>query len=319
MKKLFGILFLVLVSFSSSAFVKNLGQLEDGTQRTYLAKYVIVLVIDGPRWSETYGDTSHQYIPRQYNDLLPQATFVNNFRNEGPTYTNPGHAAICTGVYQNISNDGKSLPKHPSMFQYFMKEKRQHRTSSWVISPKGKLNILANCRNKKWRDLYMPYVSCGKKATGYGYARDSETWPDIVRILNTFHPRLALINLLEADVQGHAKNWEGYLDGIRNTDEYAFKLWEIIQNDEIYKDKTALIITNDHGRHIDGVKDGFISHGDGCEGCRKISFMCLGPDFEEGKKIDTPFEQIDIAPTVAEILGFSMPTADGEVMWDIFK
>ena len=316
-KSVFVILYSIIAVLSFGA-VRDLGRVQVESDRVFKTKYVIVLVIDGPRWSETYGDTSHQYIPRLYNDLMPQATFVNDFRNNGPTYTVPGHTAICTGVYQNMSNDGRTIPKNPSMFQYYMKEKRLHRSSAWVISPKGKLNVLANCKDKEWHNQYMPYASCGKKATGYGYARDSETWVDIVNILKT-HPSLTLINLLEADNQGHAGNWEGYLDGIRNTDEYAYLLWNIIQDDPVYKDKTALFITNDHGRHLDDVKDGFISHGDGCEGCRKISLMCLGPDFKAGKFVETQYEQIDIAPTIAEMLGFSIPTADGVVMWDVFE
>ena len=39
-----------------------------------------------------------------------------------------------------------------------------------------------------------------------------------------------------------------------------------------YKDKTTLIVSNDHGRHIDS-KGGFQNHGDDCAGCRHIEFL----------------------------------------------
>lgn len=310
---------LVFTIVGNAGELKQFGaNLEGADEQTFKTKYVFVLVIDGPRYSETFGDETHQYIPHLWNDLMPQGTFIKEFRNEGPTFTVPGHAAICTGVYQRLSNDGRTLPKEPSMFQYYLKEKNRHRTKAWVISPKGKLNVLANTSDKDWNNQFMPYAATGLRASGYGYTYDREAWKDVVRVFNTHHPELVLINLLEVDVMGHANRWEDYLQGIRNTDEYAYKLWNMIQSDSIYKDKTSLFITNDHGRHLDGKKDGFVSHGDGCEGCRKISMLCLGPDFKQGI-IDATYEQIDIAPTIAKMMGFTIPTADGVVMEKIFK
>ena len=117
-------------------------------EKTYLTKNVIVLVIDGPRYSETFGDTSYQYIPHLANDLAPQGVLFTNFRNNGKTNTNSGHAAITTGVYQNIKNNGTELPKYPSIFQYFLKEKKYPKEKAWIVASKGKLNILANARKK---------------------------------------------------------------------------------------------------------------------------------------------------------------------------
>jgi phosphopentomutase len=93
----------------------------------------------------------------------------------------------------------------------------------------------------------------------------------------------------------------------------------MIQADPLYKDKTTLIITNDHGRHIDNVADGFVSHGDGCDGCRHIEFLAVGPDFKKGIGFDIPYEQTDISQTVAKLLNFKMDYGKGKLITDIFN
>ena len=121
------------------------------------------------------------------------------------------------------------------------------------------------------------------------------------------------------DVNGHANLWSNYLEAIRKTDDKARKLWEFIQSDSVYANKTTLFITNDHGRHSKGRRDGFISHGDNCTGCRSIYLVALGPDFKVGKEINVGYDLIDIPATISEMLHFDMPTARGKVMTELFR
>ena len=51
----------------------------------------------------------------------------------------------------------------------------------------------------------------------------------------------------------------------------------------------------------------------------KITTVPMWPDFARGKVITEPAEQIDIAPTVGELLGFDVPEAKGRVLGEIFK
>jgi predicted AlkP superfamily pyrophosphatase or phosphodiesterase len=289
------------------------------TDRKYTTENIIILVIDGPRMSETFGDSTYKYIPNLANVLAPQGVLLKNFRNNGPTYTNAGHSAITTGVYQRINNSGLELPKNPSIFQYFLKEKGLSKESAWIIASKGKLNILANTKNKKWRDQFIPSAFCGINGSGLGYTADEKNFSDALRILGQYHPKLTLINLLEVDVNGHANLWEGYLKAIQRTDQKALELWNFIENDSIYKGKTTLFITNDHGRHSKGHKDGFVSHGDNCEGCRSIHLIALGPDFKKNSILPNRYEQIDISKTIAEMLHFNEPVSEGQIMKDLFK
>jgi hypothetical protein len=129
--------FLILVPVHAAAEISK-----------YKTENVIVLIMDGPRYTETWGDSTHQYIPHMANDMAQHGVIYSDFRNNGPTYTNAGHTAICTGIYQRIDNMGKELPKKPSMFQYWLKAKGKPQNAAYVIASKDKLEILTNCKDR---------------------------------------------------------------------------------------------------------------------------------------------------------------------------
>jgi hypothetical protein len=284
----------------------------------YRTEYVWIAVIDGPRFSETFGDTSFKNIPHLGKELQQQGTLFLNFRNEGSTFTNAGHTAITTGVYQGISNSGKELPKNPGIFQFYLKQKNVDKSDAYLIAGKGKLEILANTKDKDWWNTYMPSSYCGPNGNASEYAGDQIAFNKLLEIMQLQPPHLLMINFLAADTQAHGKDWEGYLGGIKSGDKYVFDLWNEIQRNPLMKDKTTLIVTNDHGRHLDGQKDGFVSHGDRCEGCRKIFMLALGPDTPKGKIVEKEAELIDIPITVAEFLGFKMLQGDGKLLSELF-
>ncbi len=287
-------------------------------KKVYKTKYVVVLVIDGPRYTETFGDSSCKYIPRMGKELIHEGVLFTDFRNNGPTYTNSGHTAITTGVYQRISNTGKQLPKNPSFFQYFLNQTGVDKTKAWLISSKGKLEMLANTKNRKWWNMYMPSTYCGVKGNSADYVNDIQTFNKVKEVFAQYKPNLTLINFLGVDANAHQNNWPEYLDALQKCDEYAYQIWQTIQSDPEMRDQTTLLITNDHGRHLDCRKDGFVSHGDKCEGCKHISLLALGPDFPKDLIISTPAEMIDISATVSEMLGFLMPTCKGRVLSELF-
>ncbi|MGV3613190.1 MAG: sulfatase-like hydrolase/transferase [Fluviicola sp.] len=297
----------------------NFNKLPENVIKEYDTEYVIVLIIDGPRFTETFGDTTYQYIPHLGNELKKEGVLLSNFRNNGPTYTISGHSAIISGRYQRLSNAGKQLPKYPSMFQYYLKEKGVPKSDAWVISSKGKLEVLGNTNYKKWWNVYTPSTYCGLHGNGADYTSDQETFDKVTEVISGNNPpHLMLVNLLAADAYAHSKQWDMYLKSIQKCDDYTFRLWNMIQSNEKMKDKTTLIITNDHGRHLDGHKDGYISHGDNCEGCRHISLLAIGPDFKKNVESKECAEQLDISKTIAELLHFSMPTGKGRVLTELF-
>lgn len=290
--------------------------------RSYKTENVIIIVVDGPRYTETWGDSLHRYIPRMANYLSKEGVVYTDFYTNGPTYTVPGHTAITTGLYQNIDNGGNELPDYPSIFQYWNKKKNLTNSDyTWIIASKDKLEVLADCKHGDWNQTYTPSTNCGIDGLGIGsgYRHDSLTFAKTLEILTDHRPKLVLINFREPDYSAHQNDWEAYLKGIEITDEYVYRIWEYIQNDIYYKDKTAFFVTNDHGRHSDDVADGFVSHGDNCEACRHLNLYAYGPDFKQNVIVDTNRELIDISATVAEILQFNDVYSNGKIMTELFK
>ena len=114
---------------------------------------------------------------------------------------------------------------------------------------------------------------------------------------------------------GHAGDSSGYINKIKEIDGYVGDLWNSVLNDPVLKDSTTLFITNDHGRHTQN----FSSHGDACEGCTHIMCVILGPQVKVNHKSAHRREQIDIAPTIGYLAGFSLPGSEGKVMYEILQ
>jgi Metalloenzyme superfamily len=285
---------------------------------TYKTRRVIILVIDGPRFSETWGDSSHSNIPQRYS-LLNEGVFASHFYNNGVTFTNPGHAAISTGAYDNIANNGTELPHNPGLLQLYVEQFGWPNYAS-LIASKDKLHILNNTSNPNYYNQYECYIDCGVNGNGTGgYRADTITYMNVMSQLNSGLPRLMIVNFKDPDTYGHMADSIGYINAIKRTDNYVAYIYQLIQSHPAYKDQTTLIVTNDHGRHTAGWSNGYVSHGDECAGCRHIEFFAISPDFKKNTIITKNYEQIDIAPTVAELLGIRMNYSHGKVMWDLFS
>ncbi|GFR80741.1 phosphoglyceromutase [Elysia marginata] len=72
------------------------------------------------------------------------------------------------------------------------------------------------------------------------------------------HPKVVYISYAQTDNFSHSGAYSSYLHSAHSIDNMLKELWEYVQNDSFYKDKTAFIITTDHGR---GLGDKWTSHG----------------------------------------------------------
>lgn len=270
---------------------------------------VIIVVIDGARYSETFGDPLHQYIPKIWNELRPLGTIYTSFYNDGVTQTSSGHASILTGTWQSILNDGSELPHKPTIFEYFRKEKNSSASENYVVLGKTKLDILAFSDHPDYGAAYGATVD----TTNFQYD-DVYTLENVIDVITTSHPRLMITNLSGTDRAGHDGPWSNYITKLQRADSIVNELWIFIQTDPLYSNKTTLIITNDHGRHTTD----FRSHGDGCDGCRHITMLIIGPDTPIDNIDSTRQTQIDIAPSLAQLLKFYTPYAAGSIIPSAF-
>lgn len=283
----------------------------------YQTKNVIVVVVDGPRYMETWGDEQHQFIPYR-SSRLSEAVVCTQMYNEGVTNTMNGHAALLTGNYISIDNSGLQNPDFPSFHQHAQSFFGMPAEKTWIIASKDKLAALGNCNDSHWKDQFLPRLDCGVNGLNSAYRHDSITFANVKTILSTFHPSYVLINFREPDYSAHSNDSLGYLKGIKDTDSMAVALLDFIQADPFYAGNTTFIITNDHGRHLPG-QGGYTSHGDNCEGCRHTEFFGIGPDFKRNYISHVRYSMIDITATIAEICGVEMEQGKGKVMWDILR
>lgn len=296
-----------------------------GKQDVLRTSNQIIVVMDGPRYSETWGDSSGDNIPYLKKELALQGVLFTGFYNLGPTRTISGHTALLTGFYEDLDNSGIIAPAQPSIFQRWLKFSGEDQNKAWFITSKGKLGGLLDTRDPAWTGKYIPAGDCGVDGKGLeagkgsaGYREDGETWQRIQSILYEDQPRLVLINFKAPDTFDKENAWENYLEAIRKTDEYVYQLWNFIQSDPFYQNKTALYITSDHGRHLDGTREGFLSHGDNCEGCQHVALLAIGPDFKKGVVVETPHQLIDLPLTIARMMGFAITGSQGKFLQELF-
>ena len=273
-----------------------------------LAQNVVIVMIDGARYDESFGAGATN-LPRIWNDLRPKGTVYTNFRNEGITKTCAGHSAVLTGAWQDMPNDGSVRPSNPTVFELFRKQTGLPEGSCFVVSGKDKLAMLTHSVDSTFGAAY------GASFLTTSVISDSATWPQVTAAMDSLHPRLMIINFPSVDVNGHAKNWAGYLRALREADSLVYLLWNKIESDGFYRGKTTMFVTNDHGRH-DEAHGGFQNHGDTCEGCRHIMLLGMGPGFKAGAVVADRHTQIDIEPSVGEILGFPVPKGGGKSLVD---
>jgi hypothetical protein len=287
----------------------------------YLTKHVVIVVVDGARYQETWGNAELTYIPNRAA-MAMEGCVCTNFHNPTFTFTNGGHAAMTTGVDEFINNSGYQYPTYPSIFQYWRRVNNAPQTKCWVVSSKDKLFVMANCDNaadSSWDNQFVASYDCGNSGPFSGYRHDSVTFNRVISVLGNHHPDLILVNFKEPDASAHANNWNGYLTGIIQTDIYVKQIWDYLQSDPYYAGTTTMFVTNDHGRHNDGHLDGFKSHGDNCEGCKHIELLAMGPDFKENYVCTKPYVLCDIAKTTSQLMLFPMPTGTGQMMTDLLK
>jgi hypothetical protein len=282
----------------------------------YQSRKLVFILLDGPRWEETWGDTAHQYQPYLRDSLRQQGSLFTAFYNNGITFTVPGHTALLTGHYQDIQNNGAEYPDYPGLPQLYLKRYGLSSDAAWLVTSKDKLEVFKSCEDPEWSGKYEPLTNCGVNGNGTGYRHDTITFAIVKDLLKNKHPDFLFLQFRDPDYSAHMNDISGYIQGIVRGDKYCWEIWKLLQEDKYYSGQTTFIITNDHGRHPDGTLDGFISHGDGCPGCRHINLFMAGPDIKKNIIIDKPYEQTDIHKTICKLFGLDDRFSEGKVIRD---
>lgn len=276
-------------------------------------KNIIIIVVDGPRYMDLMADTLLD-INQPFKSLKEQGLFFSNFYNDGTTNTQNGMSNILTGNGESLTNNGAEISDFPNIFHYYLEAKNISNDKTWIITSKDKLESLKSTMNTNYNFKPTARTNSGINGLNSGYRHDSITHRIALEVLNTFQPTLTFIAYREPDYSGHQGVWDNYKQGIKSSYNYAQEIVNYVQSNSFYRGNTLILITNDHGRHLDTVSVGFSNHGDNCEGCRHISLIAISPNIKKSTVDALHYNQNNIAPTIANILGFSMPTATEKII-----
>ncbi|MBI9069435.1 MAG: T9SS type A sorting domain-containing protein [Salinivirgaceae bacterium] len=278
------------------------------------AQNVVFVVIDGARYTETFGDESHANIPHMY-ELSKQGTLLDEMYNEHLTSTRYAIPALWTGnwegsydtIYQGSSTQAAYTP---SIFEYFRKQKNMDASQCYYTLTYVSSLWLQSFHPDYGPDYWPTVISSGSS--------DTDVLNTTLDVIENHHPQLLWFYLPAVDHAGHSGDWNTYISAIQTADEIVNTLWTAIQNDPVYKDNTIMMVTNDHGRH-DSAHGGFQNHGCSCNGCQHIMFMAIGPNIKENYKSTIHHETADAAVTASYVLDVNPEYATGSVMTEIFK
>jgi hypothetical protein len=274
---------------------------------------VVLVVIDGLRYSEGLGNPSRTWVP-EMSSLAQQGTIVQPFRNDGFTYTARAIPAIWCGAWTEIPSFSdpdcggatNNYAELPTVFEYFRKGlSRPAEDCIYVL--KNLCSWKASFDPSYGPDFWPIYHSEG--------STDTEVFGEAKAVLAAQAPSFLLLYLADVDHAGHSGVWSGYTRAIAVADSLVGALWTTLQADSSYAGKTTMIVTNDHGRH----DYNFSGHGDSCSGCRTIQLLAIGPDIKTGFVSTVPRAIPDITPTIGALLGFSTGQATGSAMTEIFQ
>lgn len=135
-------------------------------------------------------------------------------------------------------------------------------------------------------------------------------------------PRVLYIAYGETDDFAHDGRYDEYLNSATRTDQFIADLWNWVQSQDQYRDKTTFLITTDHGRGTKPI-DSWRSHGDEIAGAGEIWLAVVGPDTPSAGELrrSGQIHQNQVAKTAAALLGIEYKNEKkvGDKIGSVFK
>jgi hypothetical protein len=131
---------------------------------------------------------------------------------------------------------------------------------------------------------------------------DASTGFGALEYLQARRPRVLYVMLGETDEWAHGRRYDLYLDAAWRNDRFIRRLWETAQSLPEYADRTALVLSTDHGRGETPAE--WTDHGRKVPAAERIWMAVMGPGIPPlGIRADVTVTQSQIAATIAALLG----------------
>ena len=135
--------------------------------------------------------------------------------------------------------------------------------------------------------------------------------------MRQLRPRFVMINYQDPDYV-HWGNKNHYTRVVAIVDEGLKRLYEAAQADPAYRDRTVFVVVPDCGRDSNPFMAVPYQHHFNTRSAHEIFCLAVGPGIDRGRVVDKPAEQNGVAATVAQVMGFPMPYAEGPPLAEVF-
>jgi len=278
-------------------------------------------------WRETAAARREALMPFFWKSLVPAGLVLGNpatgsavtVRNS-QWFSYPGYSEILTGEPQPEiqSNDFVRYP-HETVLDYAQRVLELKPTEVAQIGSWDGFKYAASRADGGFfmngaYDAVPPPQSTPEMDTLVGLRREvMQLWEESSNDVLTFRlalaylqkhePRLLWIGLGQSDDWAHARRYDRLLDYLHLVDGLVAELWTTVQSHPLYRGRTTLIITTDHGRGR--TPSDWAEHDVAIEGSQDIWIAVIGPDTPAlGEVRDHPgVTQSDIAATLLQSLG----------------
>jgi hypothetical protein len=227
----------------------------------------------------------------------------------------PGYSEMLVGfAAREVTSNDKEENPNATVLEFIQQQKAFNNSvaafATWDAFPyilrKPKAGIHINAGH----DIAEGRISAHEKMLNKQLIEDQHrsdaiTFQYALEYLKRERSRVTFISFDETDTNAHAGNYDGYLNAAHAIDSMINLVWQWVQSQDDYKDKTTLLITTDHGRGKG--KNTWKNHRLLACGSRHIWFAALGPDtppFGE-MKFKSKYYQHQLAKTIAAFLGLS--------------
>ncbi len=138
-----------------------------------------------------------------------------------------------------------------------------------------------------------------------------------VRALHELRPKLVMVNYQDPDYV-HWGNMSHYTRAISIIDEGVRQLVDTVEADPHYRGNTVFVIVPDCGRDNNPLMQVSCQHHFNSKSAHEIWALVMGPGIARGRVVDKPVNQISIAATIGQFMGFRAKFAEGGVLNDVF-
>lgn len=134
-----------------------------------------------------------------------------------------------------------------------------------------------------------------------------------IRALKELRPRLLMVNYQDCDYV-HWGNLTHYTRAISIMDDGLKQLVSAVEADAEYRDNTIFVVVPDCGRDSNPLADVPCQHHFNSRSAHEIFTLIVGPGVPRGVVVDKRTDQISIAGTVGQLMGFKTEHAESRIL-----